>query len=362
MHKWLLAILTLLLTVPPLVAQEVEWSIDASMVVNNREGGKDDYTPDQTFMFTRLAPELGISMLDGEHQLKGGIVWYQPMIDDLSGYKVLPTLYYRYTRHDGWHVTAGLFPRSLMVEHAPRYLWSDSLNYVQPNLRGVMAQYIKPTGYAELAVDWRQMQTERQREAFTTMINTDWRLAGPVKLGGHLQYSHLAKSISHAPGEFVNDDVLINPMLSLDFSHQTALDSLHVSAGSIITLERNRGEERWHNQAGFILAATARWHWLQLDESFYAGQPLFPLYPQYGSRLNLGDPYYNNKVYSRTDLTAHVVNNRFVDLSASVMLHVSDHTTGFWQQLTCRFYLDNWLWKHRHDRDWLKSGRLSSLY
>jgi hypothetical protein len=151
-------------------------------------------------------------------------------------------------------------------------------------------------------------------------------------------------------------------MLSLDFSHQTALDSLRVSAGSIITLERNRGEERWHNQAGFILAATARWHWLQLDESFYAGQPLFPLYPQYGSRLNLGDPYYNNKVYSRTDLTAHVVNNRFVDLSASVMLHVSDHTTGFWQQLTCRFYLDNWLWKHRHDRDWLKSGRLSSLY
>ena len=135
-----------------------------------------------------------------------------------------------------------------------------------------------------------------------------------------------------------------------------------MSAGSIITLERNRGEERWHNQAGFILAATARWHWLQLDESFYAGQPLFPLYPQYGSRLNLGDPYYNNKVYSRTDLTAHVVNNRFVDLSASVMLHVSDQTTGFWQQLTCRFYLDNWLWKHRHDRDWLKSGRLSSLY
>ena len=95
MHKWLLAILTLLLTVPPLVAQEVEWSIDASMVVNNREGGKDDYTPDQTFMFTRLAPELGISMLDGEHQLKGGVVWYQPMIDDLSGYTVLPTLYYR---------------------------------------------------------------------------------------------------------------------------------------------------------------------------------------------------------------------------------------------------------------------------
>ena len=362
MLKWLLAILTLSLSVPTLVAQELEWSVDASMVVNNREGGNDDYSPDQTFMFTRLAPELGVSMLEGEHQLKGGVVWYQPMIDDLSGYKVLPTLYYRYNRPDGWHVTAGLMPRSLMVERMPTYMWNDSLNYVQPNLRGVMAQLIKPAGYVEFAVDWRQMQTEHQREAFTSMFNTDWRLSGPLKLGGHLQYSHLAKSISHAPGEFVNDDVLINPMLSLDFSHRTALDSLRLSAGSIITLERDRGEEKWHNQAGFIFTGTARWRWLQLDESFYAGKELFPLYPLHGSRLNLGDPYYNNKVYSRTDLTAHIVSNRFADLSVSLMFHATDKTTGIWQQLTCRFYLDNRLWKHRHDRQWLKSGHLTSLY
>ena len=363
MLKRLSVIVLLSFTILPLAAQEVEWSIDASTVIDNREGGSDDYTPDQTFMFTRLAPELGVSMLDGEHQLKGGIVWYQPMIDDLSGYKVLPTLYYRYNRHDGWHVTAGLFPRSLMVERMPRYLWSDSLNYVQPNLRGIMAQLVKPEGYAEMAVDWRQMQTEHQREAFTAMLNADWHLSGPFKAGAHLQYSHLAKSISHAPGEFVTDDVLINPMLSLDFSRRnTLLDSLRVSAGSIITLERNRGEDRWHNRAGFLLTATARWHWLQLDESFYAGQELLPLYPLLGSQLNLGDPYYNNKVYSRTDLVAHVVSNRFVDLSVSLAFHATDQTTAFWQQLTCRFYLDNHLWKHRHDRAWLKSGHLPSLY
>ena len=362
MNKWLIAILFLSICLTPLAAQEVEWSIDASMMVNNREGGNDDYTPDQTFMFTRLAPELGISMLDGEHQLKCGIVWYQPMIDDLSGYKVLPTLYYRYNNQEGWHVTAGLMPRSLIKERPPRYMWSDSLNYLQPNLRGIMVQFIKPTGYAEVAVDWRQMQTEHQREAFTTMLNTDWQIAGPLRLGGHMQYSHLAKSVSHAVGEYVNDDVLINPMAALDFSDRTALDSLRFGAGTIITMERNRGEERWHNQAGFLATATARWRWLQLDESLYTGKPLFPLYPLYGSLLNLGDPYYNNKVYSRTDLTVHVVSNRFVDLNLSVMFHATDKMTGFWQQLTCRFYLDNYLWKRRYDRKWLKDGRLNSLY
>ena len=363
MHKWLLAILTLLLTALPLASQEVEWSVDASVLLNNREGGDDkDFTPDQTIMFTRLAPELGISLIDGEHQLKGGVVWYQPMIDDMSGYKVLPTLYYRYNRPDGWHVTAGMMPRSLMVERMPRYLWSDSLNYVQPNLRGIMAQYIKPTGYAELAVDWRQMQTERQREAFVVMLNTDWRVAGPFRLGGHLQYNHLAMSRNHAGDQHVNDDLVINPLASLDLSRRTMLDSLRFSAGAIVALERDRGEDHWHHSAGFVATATARWKWLQLDETFYAGENLMPLYPKFGSEFNLGDPYYRHKTYSRTDLIMHIVSNRFVDLTGSLVLHASSEKSGFWQQITCRFYIDNTLWKRRNERDYLRSGRLRPLY
>lgn len=355
--------MTLLLTIPPLAAQEVEWSVDASVLFENREGGNDDFTPDQTIAFTRLAPEVGISMLNGEHVLKGGVVWYQPMVDDLSGYKVLPTLYYRYSNSDGWHVSAGLMPRSLMVERMPRYLWSDSLAYCQPNLRGVMAQLTKPSGYAELALDWRQMQTAQQREAFTAMLNADWRLAGPLRLGGHLQYSHLAKSRDHDDeSQHVNDDLVINPMLSLDFSHRTPLDSLRLSAGAIITMERDRGEECWRRPAGFVATATARWKWLQLDETFYAGKELMPLYPVYGSQLNLGDPYYHNKTYSRTDLTFHVVNNRFVDLNVTLMFHATDKVTGFWQQATCRFYIDSNLWKRRHDSKYLKSGHLSQIY
>ena len=66
MHNWLFAILTLLLCIPPLEAQEVEWSVDASVLFNNREGGQDSSTPDQTNLFTRLAPEMGISMFNGE--------------------------------------------------------------------------------------------------------------------------------------------------------------------------------------------------------------------------------------------------------------------------------------------------------
>jgi len=342
-------------------AQQVVWSVDASVLLNNREGNN-DLSPDQTFMFTRLAPEVGVSMLDGEHTLKGGVVWYQPMIDDLSGYKVLPTIYYQYHRHDGWHVTLGLLPRSVLARRMPRYLWSDSLNYTQPNLRGGVVQFIKPQGYAEIAIDWRQMQTERQREAFTAFLNADWRLTGPLSLGGHLQYSHLAKVKNAPKDQHIYDDMLINPMATIDLSHKTALDSLQIAAGAIIAYERYRGENSWRNPAGFVATATARWHWLQLDETFYAGKGLMPLYHQVGSQLNQGDPYYCSSTYSRTDLTAHVVSNRFVDLSASLMMHFSDKTSGFWQQICCRFYLDSNLWTHRHDKAYLNSGELKQSY
>jgi len=360
-NRWL-AILLLILTIPSLAAQEVEWSVDASSVFENREGGNDDYNPDETILFTRLAPELGISMLNGEHVLKGGVVWYQPMIDDMSGYKVRPTLYYRYNRDDGWHVTAGIIPRSLMVENMPRYLWSDSLNYCRTNMRGVMVQLIKPAGYSQLTVDWRQMQTDNNREAFTVMFNNDWRVTGPLRLGGHIQYSHLAKSKEGTESQNVNDDLVINPMASLDFSHRTLLDSLRISAGTIISMQRDRGEDRWQNHAGFIATATARWRWLQLDETFYAGKDIMPLYPKYGSELNLGDPYFRYKTYSRTDLIFHIVNNRFVDLNLSMTYHATDKVTGFWQRLACRFYIDSGLWKRRHDKNYLRSGRLRSLY
>ncbi len=362
MLKRLVAILTMALAIPPLVAQEVEWSIDASTLINNREGGQDDFTPDQTFLFTRLAPEVGLSLLDGEHQLKGGVAWYQPMLDDLGGYKVLPTLYYRYNRPDGWHVTAGIFPRSLMRQRLPRYLWSDSLNYCQPNIKGIMAQLVKPNGYIESTVNWRQMQTAKQREAFTFTASTDWKVVGPFGLGGHLQYSHLAMSSNHAPDEHVNDDIIINPMAALDFSHRWVMDSLRIAAGAIIGMERDRGTERWDKPAAFVATVDARWRWIELNETFYAGQPLMPLYSRFGSKLIQGDPYYNNKIYSRTDLIFHIVNNRFVDLSASLALHASDKTTGFWQQVACRFYIDSQVWKRRHDKQYLREGRLSQHY
>lgn len=357
--KWLVVMAMWLMGVAYGNAQEVVWSVDFDSHFANREGG-DELRPDQTFLFTRLAPEIGIQLGNQRngHTLKGGVSWLQPLNSDATDAKVTPTLYYQY-RHKGWSVNVGMIPRTEMVEHAPRYLWSDSLAYRQPNIRGVLAQYQKrpERGYAQLFLDWRQQQADFRREAFNVLISGK-AYVGNVWFGGHVQYNHLAKSKLAPEGEGVNDDVTVNPMVGFDWKIAPKA-SLKVKAGAIINFERDRSEENgWKAPCGFIGNVQGRWKWLEAEQNVYAGGNLFPLWNKYGSELNLGDSYYCSKFYSRTDLRAHIVQTRFVDLNASLIFHVTDKITGFWQQVSCRFYIDQDLWKHRRSKKYLRGGRM----
>ena len=123
--------------------------------------------------------------------------------------------------------------------------------------------------------------------------------------------------------------------------------ALNVKAGAIIQLQRERRESTWHTPAAFTATTNAQWRWLEVEESFTAGKNLFPLYDRFGAELNLGDTYYCSKIYSRTDVTAHAVRNKFVDLTATLTFHATDQITGFWQQVACRFYIDTAIWKNK---------------
>lgn len=336
----IIALLACLLVFVPATGQELVWDVDFSAVFANREGG-DEMRPDQTFLFTRLQPEVGVQFVDGKdntHRLMGGVAWYQPLNDGLEGYKVRPTLYYRGTTRSGWSFTLGAFPRHLMRHAMPRYLWSDSLNYCTPHVRGTMVQYDHDGRWLQTLVDWRQMQSRTRREAFTAMLSGGLDLGrSPLYAYAHVQYNHLAKRKDAPDGEQVNDDVTLNPMLGCRYVLGNVTG--HVEAGAVIQFQRCRAEDRWRTPAGFVANATARWRWLDVEESVFAGKDLFPLYDRFGSELNLGDPYYCSKFYSRTDVRGHLFNNDLVDVSALLTFHATDRITGFWQQLSCRFFI-----------------------
>ncbi|MBQ7689782.1 MAG: hypothetical protein IJT30_01100 [Muribaculaceae bacterium] len=320
-------------------AQKVLWGVDFVSTVENREGG-DALRPDQTLIFTRLAPEVGLTLDGGRNRVVGGAAWYQPLNDGLTGYKVLPTLYYQYRDTAGLTAALGWFPRSLMHERAPRYLWSDSLDYCTPNVRGALLHYSHHgRGWVQAVLDWRQMQTTTRREAFNVLVSGAMPLAGPLWAKGHIYYNHLAKRKDAPEGEGVIDDGTINPMLALRLSPGNV--ALNIETGAIVQLQRWRAQDGWHTPAAFVAQAQAHWRWLEVHETLSAGKNLFPLYSQFGPELNLGDPYYCSKFYSRTDVRAHLVNNSHVDVSVGLTFHATDRITGFWQQLSCRYHFNN---------------------
>ena len=326
--------------------QSVLWSIDFATVFENREGS-DKYLPSQTIFQTRLAPEVGLSFLDGAHSIVGGAVWTQPCNGDFEDYDISATVYYQY-QSPMWRIAIGMFPRTKLIEPMNPVEWSDLKAYNEPNIRGVLLQFVHPNGFFEASIDWRSMQSATRREAFNANINGRWHPRSAIMTGGRAHLNHLAKSSSNNEDQSVNDDIMLNPFVAVDLAYCTPFDSLVIEAGPILQLERDRGDGHgWRTPAGVLINAVAEWNVFGIEEMFYAGQNLFPLYPKYGDKLNLGDPTFQSHVYSRTTLYAYIFRNQFMNLEGALDFHVARGATTFWQKIVLRVYIGDKSWKSR---------------
>ena len=196
----LLRIFTILLSAfcfSAISAQEQEkeykfiWGVDAETVFDNREGDQ-TYSPQQTIFFSRLSPSIGVEFLD-EHRLVAGTHYIQPIGIGYKENEFVPTAYYTFShkvvkevkrdssvlRIDGtntpdfkvWSVSFGMIPRRLSYR-LPEILWSDSMDYYNPNIRGILLQCTKNNlAFHEISLDWRSLQSADQREAFNVNYN-----------------------------------------------------------------------------------------------------------------------------------------------------------------------------------------------
>ena len=352
MRRKLIAILIALLTVLTLSSQELEWSVDMNAVFKNTES---EYwgSPSNTYIFTRITPQIGVSLDSARHRIMGGVTWYQPMNDHLHGYKVLPAIYYQYKdKAKGLGFKFGVIPNELNAL-CPTYLRSDSINFVQPNIKGAVFTIDKPHFFMYSWFDWRQIQTKNKREAFDVTGQLGWKTNkenNSISASAVLRYNHLSVSKMHYEGEGVVDNFVFCPQLF--YGHWWSNTSLYFSAGMLMSFDRDRvGDNKWHTPVGFYATAQASWKWLSLTESFYAGGHQMPFYEKYGSLLYQGDPFYHNNIYSRTDLVATIFQKDFVNLEARLTFHASeDKKTAFSQQVAVRFFIDNNILKHHKNK------------
>ena len=389
----LLRIFTILLSAfcfSAISAQEQEkeykfiWGVDAETVFDNREGDQ-TYSPQQTIFFSRLSPSLGVRFGKSEHEkinndgikkkytdvhkLVAGTHYIQPIGIGYKENKFVPTAYYTFShkvvkevkrdssvlRIDGtntpdfkvWSVSFGMIPRRLSYR-LPEILWSDSMDYYNPNIRGILLQCTKNNlAFHEISLDWRSLQSADQREAFNVNYNVRkyfhryLRGISPFFIGGNVQLNHLAKRNPAPEGEGVNDDMFAYPYIGWDFSDKTVFDRFIIKAGYAVSFDRCRAIGDWEVDGGLLADLHLLWKKIGIIETLYAGNKQFPLYPMYGSLLNMGDPHYQSSFYSLTSIYSPIVHNRHVSFGAFLDFHVTKEGTSCYQRVVLNVNLGN---------------------
>lgn len=324
---------------------ELIWDIDFSSAFDNREGDA-TYVRDMTWFFVNLAPEVGLQFSKHD-RIAGGVVYNQPIGREWDGARFSPTFYYRHTSRR-WDLSMGMFPRKQLQQQLPGFLWCDSLNYFQKNIRGVLVQYHDRHWIADLYLDWRQMQTETKREAFNIVAHASWRdTRSPMLAGAHVMMNHYALTHNAPADQHIVDNFLINPYIGLDLSHRTPLDSLNIRLGAVATIERNRARDNWDTPVGVWLELTAEWRWLGLRNTLYAGGRLLPSWPEFGSRLYPGEPFYQARFYDRLDIYARILSTRYVNLEADLNFNFATGSFIFYQRLLLDVNIGNLTGPHR---------------
>lgn len=342
MRYKIIFIVLFLLSTQYATPQEGLWNVDFATIFDNREG-ESKVAESKTFFLTQLAPEIGIGMEGTRHSVMGGVVWTQPIGSEWDGYRLSPTLYYKYVNR-GMSGMLGMFPRTLLHSKVPDYIWNDSTYYVQRNIRGAAFVNIGVHGYFQALLDWRGMQNKSQREAFAIIAMGEWiaSTACPIGFGGVAMMNHLARRTDAPDNEGVVDNMLYNPYFTIDFaSILSALKTFKINTGILGSITRDRkGENKWKTPVGFWFDTQLRWKWLELDQQIYAGGALFPYYEEFGTTLFEGEPYFSSDFYSRTDLKAYILDKSFVKLMAALDFHVTSSDFIFYQRLILNVRFD----------------------
>ena len=74
------------------------------------------------------------------------------------------------------------------------------------------------------------------------------------------------------------------------------------------------------------------------------------LYVPFRSQLYQGEPYYQAKTYSRTDIYANILRNRWMNLKVSLDFNVAGATLNFYQRVILSVNVDGTFSRRRSQK------------
>jgi len=324
------------------------YDVDFDSYFDNREY-KSQYQIPQTIFSFRLSPVVGVRIKDvigGDHMLKAGVRYTQPLGGDWKNANVIPTAYYHY-HYQGVNLQLGAIPYENRIWSLPDWLQYDSIAYARPNIQGALISYQDRRGYVEFMCDWLGSQSQQRREMFRLLVDGQYQYKW-FFVGGLAHLNHTAGSadpVIHAQ-ESLYDDLNLGGHLGFDFSRLTPLDSLAVKASYICGLARDRERGIEYHPQGVLIEVYVNWWFLGVKNTTWVGDNLQPLRHSdnagtpIGSLMCQGDPFYQARFYNRTDFFAYLYRSSFVNCYLSYNLHYEGGKLQHQQQLIVRFSLD----------------------
>ena len=314
------------------------YDVDFTTYFDNREYYKPYQVP-QTILNFRLSPQVGVRILDrvgGKHELVAGVNYTQRLGGNWRDVQFNPIAYYHYA-YRGFDLGMGAIPYTRRIMPMPEWLMYDSLTYMYPNIQGALLQYRDERGFVELMCDWRGAQTPTRQEMFRLVANGQYQYRW-LQVGGLAHMNHKA-SFAAPNHEFVMDDIHAHAFLGADVTRYTPFDSLSIRAGYIFGWQRDREVNESFLNHGLIIELYANWWFLGLKNTFYYGDNLQPLRPR-NAFICLGDPFYQSRIYNRTDIFAYLYRSSFVNFYFSWNMHYDGNRLQHQQQMIVRFELE----------------------
>ena len=312
------------------------YDVDFATYFDNREYHA-PYQMPQTILNFRLSPQIGVRILDragGRHELVAGVSYTQRLGGNWRDVQFNPIAYYHFN-YRGFDAGMGAIPYSRRIMPMPEWLMYDSLTYMHPNIQGALLQYRDQRGFVEFMCDWRGAQTEERREMFRLVLNGQYQYKW-LQVGGLAHMNHKAGfAKTYEP---VTDDVHAHAFVGFDVTQYVPLDSLSLRTGYIFGWERDRGVDESFVNHGFIMELYANWWFLGVKNTFYYGDNLMPLRTRNVNSC-LGDPFYQSRIYNRTDLFVYLYRSSFVNFYFSWNMHYDGNRLQHQQQMIVRFEL-----------------------
>jgi hypothetical protein len=239
-------------------------------------------------------------------------------------------LYYSYNSPK-YSIFAGRFSRKSVIGHYSNAFFSDSSRFFDANMDGLLLQYKKEGGYAELAFDWDSRQSKTRREKFM-IFSSALQKKGIVYGGYNFSMYHYAMVTD---GSGVVDNVWVLPFVGIDLDRRAFFDRLSLEVGWLQTFQDDRSNEgKYVKPAGVHIEARIEKYKFGILNTVFRGDCMMPYYERYGSELYRGDSFYSttNGGYNRLEIYWKPLQRGDMDFKVSSVHHYDGHVWS-WQQL-----------------------------